>query len=75
VLNSPPCFFAFLLLHAIQRSNSNPSQNRTTNIHSTQYPKTRIVVATLGQAPAWVGKVLKWLMPDRVLDKMLMAAF
>lgn len=27
------------------------------------------------QAPAWVGKVLKWTMPDRVLDKLLMAAF
>lgn len=39
------------------------------------YPKTRIVVATLGKAPAWVGKVLKWTMPDRVLDQMLMAAF
>lgn len=40
-----------------------------------KYPKTRIVVATMGKAPAWVGKLLKWTVSDRVLDKLLMAAF
>jgi len=42
---------------------------------TSKHPKTRVVVATLGHAPAWVGKILKWTMPDRVLDQMLLAAF
>lgn len=40
-----------------------------------KYPKTRVVVAVLGTAPAWVGKWLRWLLPDRAVDALLMAAF
>jgi hypothetical protein len=40
-----------------------------------EYPHTRVVVANLDGVPAWVGKVMKWVLPDRVLDKMMLAAF
>jgi len=70
-------FSGFFKADRINAENAAPASVTTgAIIHaiSSPHPQTRYVVAVVGDIPAWLVATLKWLLPDRLMDRLVLEA-
>lgn len=60
--------------HFAKASSPQVTTDAITHAITDPYPQVRYIVANVGGVPAWIYANLKWYMPERLLDKIVLDA-